>query len=164
MKNRVSLFVVAAGAVMALGGCVSSGTYQAKEQESQQLGKSLEEVKASYAELQAKCGKFAAANSEQSEQLKKFFTELALLKQENEKLAEAARPDNLLKSLAETLATLQQKVEQLKVENAKMKQELLVPQQLQPVALPPRKTPPAETVSPAEPSAVSPPAVPAVKQ
>lgn len=139
MNNRVSLLLVAAGTVMVLGGCVSSGTYQVKEQENQQLGKSLEEAKNSYNELKEKCGKVEATSSEQGEQLKKLTAELALLKQENERLAEAARPDNLLKSLVDSFAALQQRVEQLKAENAKMKQELLVPQQLQPVAPPPRK-------------------------
>lgn len=144
MKNRVSLLVVAAGTVMALGGCVSSGTYQVKEQENQQLGKSLEEAKSSYNELKEKCGKVEAVRSEQDEQLKKLTAELALLKQENERLVAASRPDNLLKSLADSFAALQQRVEQLKAENAKMKQELLVPQQLQPVAPPARKAPLAD--------------------
>jgi ferredoxin-NADP reductase len=168
--------MIATGMVVVLGGCVSSGTYQAKEQESHQLGRSLEEMKSAYTELQVKCGKFESANSEQGEQLKKVAAELAILKQENEKLAAAARPDNLLKALAETLATLQVKVDQLKAENAKLKQELLMPQQLQPVAPPPRKALPEITVAPGAPaggvkadqpgvsSPVPPAAAPAVKQ
>lgn len=141
MDIRYGTVLVAAVSVISLCGCVSSGTYQAKEQESQQLGRSLEETKNAYNELQEKCARLEASNSGQVEKLAKLSADFAALQQENAKLAEAVKPENLLKSLAETVAALQQRVDVLKAENAKMKQELLVPQKLQPVESPPRKAP-----------------------
>lgn len=80
-------------AVMALlSGCVSSGTYQLKEQESLQLGKNLEESRAAYASLEKK---LAAVESERGE------LESSLKKQKGELSDSSARGEKLASELAE---------------------------------------------------------------
>jgi chromosome segregation ATPase len=178
MKSRFVAVVIAVS-LTSLGGCVSSGTYQVKEQENQQLGRSLEETKSAYnelkekyqakeqesqqlgkslevaksaaTELQEKCTKLEESNNGQVEKLQKLSADFAALQLENVKLVEATKPENLLKALAEVVTTLQQRVDMLQAENTKMKQELLVPQKLQPVEAPPRKAPLDKELAPVAP-------------
>lgn len=136
MKFKSAVLAVMA-IVVALGsGCVSSGTYQAKEQESLQLSKSLEESKGTISEMTDKNAKLStesealagklkkldgefSALKEESGKLKdensKLKDESSKLKEENARLAEAAKPENLLKSLADSLATLQNENSKLKL-------------------------------------------------
>jgi len=154
MKRKLIGFALLAVTAALAGGCVSSGTYQAKEQETQQLSKNLDETRGSYSQLKDKYDKLEAVSNEQSEKLKKISAELAELKVENAKLVDATQPESLLKTLAETFTVQQQKIRELKAENAKMKQELLAPQKLQPVAPPPGKAPVEGEVKPLTPAAL----------
>lgn len=123
--------------VLSLGsGCVSTGTYQAKEQESAQLSKNLEESKGIISEISEKNRKLLKESEtlaaslkvleeeltrlkEESVRLKddngKLIEESGRLREENAKLSEAAKPENLLKSLANSLATLLNENSRLKL-------------------------------------------------
>jgi regulator of replication initiation timing len=124
MKSKALIFIMIGAVLLACGGCVSSGTYQAKEQKSLQLKKNLEVTKGDYSELQEKSKKLSEDNDAMALMLKKLdadFAELKVdnekLKLENEKLVAALKPENLLKTLLESFSALQ-------MENAKLKQEL----------------------------------------
>lgn len=147
MKFKAKLVVVAifSAAALLTTGCVSSGTYQAKEQESLQLKKNLEETKSVYSELQDKSKKLAEDNDAMILKLKKLDADLVELKADNdrykleidklkaeidklklendtlkidnEKLSTAVKPENLLKTFVELFATIQ-------TENVKLKQAL----------------------------------------
>ncbi len=196
MKTRVSAVIVASVSCMFLGGCVTSGTYQAKEQERQQVSRNLQETKNSYTELKEKFGKleeanneqsaglkklsaeavemkmenakFAEANNEQSARLKKMSAEaeetrlenarlaektqkqsenlkmisaeFVELKLENAKLIEAIKPENILKTLAETITVQKQKIKTLTDENTKIRLKLISLPKMQPAESPLKKT------------------------
>ena len=124
MRNsfKTSLIAISSLAAITVGGCVSSGTYQAKEQESLELKKSLLNTKGDYSELQEKNKKLAEDYETALTKLKKINADFAeikaeneKLKLENEKLATAVKPENLLKSFTDAFTMLQ-------AENAKLKQ------------------------------------------
>jgi DNA repair exonuclease SbcCD ATPase subunit len=117
MNNRYGAFIVVSLAGALMGGCVSSGTYQAKEQETQLLNKNLEATKSAVGELQEKSKKQGEENETLKALNKKLESDIAELKGLNEKLNAAAKPENLLKTLGESLAALQ-------AENASLKQAL----------------------------------------
>lgn len=127
MKFRFAALAVMIAVVSLGSGCVSTGTYQAKEQESLQLSKSLEESKTVNSEIIDKNAKLTAETEALRDKLKKLDSEFAILKEEstrlkdeNAKLVEAVKPENLLKALAGSLATLQNENSKLKLalENA----------------------------------------------
>lgn len=136
MNPRYGLLAVMMSVVLTGSGCVSTGTYQAKELESLQLSKSLEESKSTISEINDKNAKLAAESEALSGKLKKLDVELIALKQEidrlkndnsklkdessrlkdeNLKMAEALKPENLLKALANSLAELQSENSKLKL-------------------------------------------------
>ncbi len=124
MRSKAHIAIIIGAVMLACGGCVSSGTYQAKEQESLQLKKNLEVTRGDYSELQEKSRKLSEDNDAMALKLKKLdadFAELKVenekLKLENEKLVAALKPENLLKTLVDSFSALQ-------IENAKLKQEL----------------------------------------
>lgn len=136
MKFRFVLLVMMIMSVSLGSGCVSTGTYQAKEQESLQLSKSLDESKTALGEMSDRNSKLATETEALNGKLKKLDGEFAILKEEsarlkddnsklkdetarlkeeNAKLTEAAKPENLLKALADSLATLQNENSKLKL-------------------------------------------------
>jgi chromosome segregation ATPase len=136
MPVRFDALIIMFTVVMLGSGCVSTGTYQAKEQESLQLSKSLEESKATISEISDKNARLTteaealggkvrkldgeiATLKEETAKLKgensKLKEESSRLKEENAKLAEAVKPDNLLKSLANSMAELQRENSKLKL-------------------------------------------------
>jgi len=174
LTTRSSLFAFFPVAALLTSGCVSSGTYKAKEQESIQLSRNLEETKGAYQELEEKNKKLTAEGEALNEKLKQLDTEIADFKLdieklkvdnakyklegenyklenenyrlENEKLSLAAKPENLLKTLADSIAALQ-------AENAKLKQSLVLAEKVPvkkdpepPVKLNPVVTKPAAAV------------------
>jgi len=174
LTTRSALFAFFPVAALLTSGCVSSGTYKAKEQESIQLSRNLEETKGAYQELEEKNKKLTAEGEALNEKLKKLNTEIADFKLdieklkvdnakyklegenyklenenykfENEKLSLAAKPENLLKTLADSIAALQ-------AENAKLRQSLVLAEKVPvkkdpepPVILNPVVTKPAAAV------------------
>lgn len=136
MKFKFAVLTMMITVVSLGSGCVSTGTYQAKEQESMQLSKNLEESKATLSEVNDKNMKLTAETETLNGKLKKMDGELATLKEEsarlkddnsklrdetarlkeeNAKLAEAVKPENLLKALANSLAELQGENSKLKL-------------------------------------------------
>lgn len=143
MMRKLSILSVV---VLIVSGCVSSGTYKAKEQESIQLKQSLDSTKGDYSDLQEKSKKLAEDNEAMVLKLNKLaedkdatmlklkkleadFSEVTAgneklksdseqLKKENEKLITAAKPENLLKTLVESFSMLQ-------AENVRLKQALV---------------------------------------
>jgi hypothetical protein len=80
MKFKFAALAIMVAVVSLGNGCVSTGTYQAKEQESMQLSKSLDESKTALAEISDKNGKLTAENEVLSGKLKKLEGEFATLK------------------------------------------------------------------------------------
>lgn len=136
MRYRPGTLFILFTVVLLCGGCVSTGTYQAKELESQQLSKSLEESKNTITEINDKNAKLTAESETLGSKLMKLDGEIAVLKEEtgrlkdensklkdessrlkeeNIKLAEAVKPENLLKTLASTLAEIQNENSKLKL-------------------------------------------------
>ena len=125
MKIRVSAVIVASVSGMLLGGCVTSGTYQAKEQERQQLSRNLEEIKTSYTELKEKYGKLDEASNELSAKLKRISAEAVEMKLENVKVAEVNNEQSVeLKKLAAESAGLKLANKRLAEENIKQSENL----------------------------------------
>jgi len=120
MKIRIKALLLVIGCSLSLGGCVSLGTYKLKQAEAKKLDQSLQATQASYKELQEKHDRLAAENDKLASQVKKQSGELTELTRENEKLATASRPENLLQTLAARFAELQKQVEALQKENAKL--------------------------------------------
>lgn len=125
-KDKFKLALLVSMVAMLSGGCVSSGTYQAKERESMLLKKSLEETSAGMNELQEKNNKLKDENEKLKDEngsislkLKKLESEMSVLKIENEKLTEDVKPENLLKTLVNSYNAVQ-------AENLKLKQALSV--------------------------------------
>ncbi|NVO21725.1 MAG: hypothetical protein HXX13_18650 [Bacteroidetes bacterium] len=117
--RKIRLAVLFSLVALLSGGCVSSGTYQAKEQESLLLKKTLDEKITGLSELQDKNKKLNDENELIAKQFKKLESEMADLKAENEKLAERVKPENLLKTLVNSFNALQ-------AENLKLKEAISV--------------------------------------
>lgn len=115
-RNKIRFVVLVSMAAMLSGGCVSSGTYQAKEQESLLLKKTLDETTTGLSELQEKNRQLNAENDLVYKKLKKLESEMSDLKTENEKLAEGVKPENLLKTFVNSFNALQ--AENLKLKDA----------------------------------------------
>jgi peptidoglycan hydrolase CwlO-like protein len=120
MKIWVKAWLLVIGCSLSLGGCVSLGTYKMKMAEAKKLDQSLQGAQASNKELQEKHDRLATENDKLASQVKKQSGELTELTKENEKLATASRPDNLLQTLAARFAELQNQVEALQKKNAKL--------------------------------------------
>ena len=116
-RNKIRFVVLVSMVAMLSGGCVSSGTYQAKEQESLLLKKTLDETTTGLSELQEKNRKLNAENDLVYKKLKKLEAEMSDLKTENEKLVESIKPENLLKTFVNSFNALQ-------AENLKLKDTL----------------------------------------
>jgi len=84
---RTAVFGI--GCALILGGCVSSGTYQLKEQESRMLSKSLEESRSSYAELQNKFNQLQGEKTGLESELKKQKADLGDSAEKNQKLTDS---------------------------------------------------------------------------
>lgn len=136
MQFRFDALALLTAVVLLGSGCVSTGTYQAKEQESQQLTRNLEECKSSLSESSASCAKLAAEAETLHGRLKKLDADMAALqaessrlqddylklkdesarlKEENARLAATVKPENLVKALANSLAELQNENSRLKL-------------------------------------------------
>lgn len=74
------------GCTLILGGCVSSGTYQLKEQESRMLSKNLEESRSSYAELQSRFKQLQDEKAGLESELRKQKADLGDSTEKNQKL------------------------------------------------------------------------------
>jgi regulator of replication initiation timing len=143
--SRSGITLLCSFAALLTSGCVSSGTYQAKEQESLQLSRNLENSKNAQSELLDKNKKLLEENDALSLKLKNLnadFTGLKAendkLKSENDKLVTAIKPENLLKALVDTFSNLQAENNKLKqaldaAEKASQKKETDPPVQLTPV-------------------------------
>lgn len=125
-------------AALLTSGCVSSGTYQAKEQQSLQLSRDLENSKNAQSELLDKNKKLLEENAALNLKLKNLNADFAGLKAENDKLLTAVKPENLLKVLVDSFSSLQAENSKLKqaldvAEKASQKKETDPPVQLTPV-------------------------------
>lgn len=120
MKIRAKAWLLVIGCSLSLGGCVSLGTYKLKQAEAKKLDQSLQGLQTSYKELQEKHDRLALENDKLASQVKKLSVELTELTKENEKLATASRPENLLQTLAARFAELQKQVEALQKKNAQL--------------------------------------------
>lgn len=147
-RNKIRFVVLVSMMAMLSGGCVSSGTYQAKEQESLLLKKTLDETTTGLSELQEKNRKLNAENDLVYKKLKKLESEMSDLKAENEKLAESVKPENLLKTFLNSFNALQ--AENLKLKEALSAAEKVSQKQL---AEPPVKPAPVITKPAATPAA-----------
>ncbi len=129
ISRSFRLIVVSMGFAAFLGGCVSTGTYQQKEQESLMLNKSLDESRILYSNLQAKYKKLGEENTEQELELKKLKVELSESIIKNNGLVEVtkklATDNNDLKveneKLTTTNSSLSLKVKKLSTEFEDMK-------------------------------------------
>lgn len=111
MVFRFTATVLGVGALF-LSGCVSSGTYQLKEQESQLLSKNLEESRRQYGDLQKKYRQLEDENSDLTSSIRKQKGELAEAASRNEKLAATnAELTAQSKALAADLADARGEVE-----------------------------------------------------
>jgi chromosome segregation ATPase len=118
MGLKLKTVVLLMGFAAVLGGCVSSGTYQQKEKESQMLSKNLEEARSSYFEMQQKYEKLAGENTTLEADLKKQKDAAAESLKKNEKLAGTnSELDEKIKKLLTDLADS-------KAENDKMGRSL----------------------------------------
>lgn len=124
LTAKISRLIFISFGVMISSGCVSSETYRAKEHESLHLSRNLDETKSAKADLEEKNKKLSAETEALALQLKKLDAEIAgfrqeneQLKIENEKMSLALKPENILKTLVEAVASLQ-------AENAKLKKEM----------------------------------------
>jgi len=123
--------VVGIGCALILGGCVSSGTYQLKEQESRMLSKNLEESRSSYAELQNRFKQLQDEKAELESELKKQKANLGDSTEKNQKLMDTngnltadladARSDN--DKLKATNGELSDKLRKLAVDFVEIKTE-----------------------------------------
>lgn len=108
---------------LAVGGCVSSGTYQLKEQEAAQLGSELADLKLKHAAL----GKENETLNTTIAQLK---YDIAGIEKDREKLtADNKELETVLKAKSDTLSQniseLRQKISDLEAENGKLRQEIV---------------------------------------
>ncbi len=122
MRIWVKALLLVIGCSLSLGGCVSVGTYKLKQAEAKKLDQSLQSLQTSYKELQEKHDRLALENDKLASQVKKQSGELTELTKENEKLATAIRPENLLQTLAARFAELQKQVEALQKKNAQLQE------------------------------------------
>ena len=136
LTSRHSIPVFISICVMILSGCVSSGTYRAKEDESIQLSRNLDEAQKANIDLMQKNRALADENEALARKLKDldagmaaFRQEQEALKLENERLKSAVKPENIIKTLIESIASLQ-------AENAKLKQEIASAEKVSPVKAP----------------------------
>ena len=110
---------------LVLSGCVSSGTYQLKEQESQRLGRNLEEARGQYAELQKKYGKLEDENADLAATIKKQKGELADAGEKNGKISEQnGELADKLKKLTADLGSTRGEVERESRANADLSDKL----------------------------------------
>ncbi len=114
---------VAVGALF-LAGCVSSGTYQLKEQESQQLSRSLEEARANQGALEKKVAGLEGEKAELEASLKKQKGELADTGAKGDKLAaDLAEAKGEVEKLTRLNAEQAEKLKKLAVEFVEVKGE-----------------------------------------
>lgn len=122
MNNLQRLLILVTVLSLALGGCVSSGKYQLKEQEATHLGSELADLKQKYTDL-------TTANDGLKAEIAKLNGNVATLTSEKDKLAADNKELNdVLKAKSDTLskniADLRQKVADLETENGRLKQEI----------------------------------------
>lgn len=117
LKGKMLCVIVVSLAAMLTAGCVSTGTYQAKEQETQLLKKSLEDTESGLSELKDRNKKLSNDYELALSKLKVIESEMSELRIENEKLTNAVKPENLLKTLVDSYNSVQ-------AENLKLKQTL----------------------------------------
>lgn len=122
MNTLQRLLILVAVLSLALGGCVSSGKFQLKEQEATRLGSELADLKQKYADL-------TTANDGLKADIAKLEGTVSTLTSDKEKLTVDNRDLNeVLKAKSDTLskniADLRQKVTDLEAENGRLKQEI----------------------------------------
>jgi len=122
MKSiKVALLLVFAFS-LSLGGCVSSGKYQLKEQEATQLGNDLADLKLKHASLNKE-------NEKLNADIARLKGVVAGLEKDKEKLTiDNKELNDVLKAKSDTLskniAELRQKISDLEAENEKLRQEI----------------------------------------
>ena len=122
MMRRLVTVLVLAGFAVALGGCVSLGRFEQKEQEAQNLYSDLKTLQRNYDDLNRE-------NDALKAEIAKLKGDVAGLAKEKEKLtADNKELDQVLKAKSDTLskniADLRQKVSDLEGENARLRQEI----------------------------------------
>lgn len=123
MVSRFAAFVLLAWGVL-ISGCVSSGTYQLKEQESLQLSRSLEESKAAYSALEKKLAGVEGEKGALESSLNKQKGELADFSAKGEKLAaELSEARGEVEKLTRQSAEQAEKLKKLAVEFVELKGE-----------------------------------------
>jgi chemotaxis protein MotB len=120
-KKLIPLVLSTITLSIALGGCVSMGTYELKEKEALSSGKSLQELKHKYADLMQE-------NSDLRGQLKTSADALAgVISERDRYLASNSELQESLKSTADAknskIAELTQKISDLEKENARLLNE-----------------------------------------
>jgi len=122
MKGRTVVQLVLVCLALVMGGCVSTGKYEIKEREANDLNKSLQELQQKYADL-------ARENAELKGQVQMLNADLTRVGGERDRLAESGKLlEETLKSTADTknrnIAELSQKINDLEKDNAKLKEQL----------------------------------------
>ncbi len=112
------LLMVALPLSMLLGGCVMKSAYDAKVQEAQQLNHDLEQTQGELDKLKAGYDELETASTTQKNLVQRLENDLANVRKT---LEESVRPENLLRSLADTLNNMKKEIEALTAENAELK-------------------------------------------
>jgi len=107
---------------LALSGCVTSGTYQKKEQEAQGLKKSLEEERAEYQRLLAENGQLKTEVARLTKELQTASGERDALAADKKALEESLRSTSDAKN--RRIGELSQKLSDLEAENKGLKDEV----------------------------------------
>ena len=115
--------------VTALGGCVSSGKYQLKEQEAQGLASDLAGLKEQHAKLQAEQEALRGEKELLQKELATVKGEAAALTKTRDKLAADNKElDTLLKAKSDTfsknIAEQRDKIQQLQQQNAELEKQI----------------------------------------
>ena len=129
MKGIRSVAMLALVGLTALGGCVSSGKYQLKEQEAQGLASDLAGLKEQHAKLQAEQEALRGEKELLQKDLATAKGEAAALTKTRDKLAADNKElDTLLKAKSDTfsknIAEQRDKIQQLQQQNAELEKQI----------------------------------------
>jgi len=119
MRRRY-LLVTFLPMVLLLGSCVMKSSYDAKEQEAQQLSDSLAQAQGELDKLKSGYDELATSNAVQQDLVQSLKDDLAKTRK---MLETSLRPENLIQALTDALNTLQKEINALTAENAELKAE-----------------------------------------